>query len=229
MKVALRGGDGDVVDAVTDAGAEVVGADDADLLVAVGEAAVLSLAEDPVSLPVLPVYPGGELHAVSRSRLPAALSSVTDDDYRLVTHPVLGLTVGGERVARAVTDTMLVTSEPARISEYAVRTPDERVEQFRADAVVVATPLGSTGYASTVGGSAVASDAGLSVVPVAPFSTGVRTWVIRPPLTLTVERDEGDVTLLADDREVQHIDPHVPVHLRRADTFELVRVPETGE
>lgn len=229
VNVAIRSGDADTTAVVEAAGGRVVDPENADVLLAVGEPAVLSLATDPAPCPVLPVVPGGELHAVARSSLPAALESLADGEFRPVTHPILGLSIDGTEVARAVTDAMLLTSEPARISEYAVRTPDERVDRFRSDAVVVATPLGSSGYAATAGGATVAADAGLSVVPVSPFSTRARTWVLQPPLTLTVERDEDAVTLLADDREVRGVAPDEPVRLARTDTFDLVRVPETGE
>lgn len=229
MNVAIRGGDADATAVVEAAGGRVVDPEAADLLLAIDEPAVLSLATDSTPCPVLPVVSGGGLHAVSRSSLPAALESLADEAYRLVTHPILGLSIDGSEITRAVTDAMLVTSDPARISEYAVRTSDERVDQFRSDAVVVATPLGSSGYAATAGGATVAADAGLSVTPVAPFSTHTRTWVLQPPLALTVERDEDAVTLLADDREVRRVAPHEPVTLARTDSFELVRVPETGE
>ncbi|MFB6096800.1 MAG: hypothetical protein ABEJ74_05380 [Haloferacaceae archaeon] len=229
MKVALRGGGADAVRAVEDAGGAVVDPADADVLLALDEPALLSLASDPVDCPVLVVTPGGSLHAVPRARLDAALDSLFSGDYRTFTHPILGVSIDGEAVTRAVTDVTLLTAEPARISEYAVRTHGETVDQFRADGVVVATPLGSTGYTENAGGSAVTAGVGLPVVPLSPFSTHARTWVLDPPLTLTIERDESDVVLVADDREVQGVRAGVPVELVQVDAFELVRVPEVGD
>lgn len=229
MKIAIRGGDGDAVAAVEEAGGEVVDPERAEVLLAVDEPALLSLATDSVDCPVVAASPGGDLHTVPRARTDDLLDSLLAGKYRTVTHPILGLSVDGEVVARAVTDTMLITSEPARISEYAVHTENETVDQFRADGVVIATPLGSTGYTEDAGGSRVTAGVGVPVVPLSPFSTHARTWVLELPLTLTIERDESDVTLLADDREVQEVDPGVPVELTRVDTFELVRVPELLE
>jgi hypothetical protein len=48
-------------------------------------------------------------------------------------------------------------------------------------------------------------------------------------MTLTVERDEGDVTLLADDRELVVVPPWEPVEITVPETFDLVRIPELGE
>jgi hypothetical protein len=53
--------------------------------------------------------------------------------------------------------------------------------------------------------------------------------VSNPPVTLTVQRDEGDVTLLADDREITVVPPWEPVELTVSETFELVRIPKLGE
>lgn len=229
MKIALRGGGADVVETVENAGCEVVDPAAADVLLALDEPALLSLASDSVPCPVLPASPGGDLHTIPRSRLDDALTSLAAGDYRTVPHPLFGLSVDGETVAHAVTDTMLITSEPARISEYAVHTGTETIDQFRADGVVISTPLGSTGYIENAGGSTVTTGVGVPVVPISPFSTHARTWVLDLPLTLTIERDESDVTLLADDREVREVDPGAPIEISRVDEFELVRVPELGE
>lgn len=229
MNVAVRGPKAGVVDAVEDCGGRVVEPADAELLLAVGEPALLSLAERPPSAPVLPIASGGRAHAVARAGLASALEAVLDGAYRSASHPILALEIGGSEVARAVTDAMLITAEPARISEYGVETDAGNAERFRADGVVVATPLGSDGYAGAAGGPTIETGVGLSVVPISPFSTHARTWVSSPPLELTVERDEGDVLLLADDRDTETVPPWEPVALTVPERFELVGVPERGE
>lgn len=229
MNVAIRGETAGVAGIVEDCGGHLVDPATADLVLTVGRPAVLSLADQPPSAPVLPTTPGGGVHAVARDELHAALTAIVDGDYRTVTHPILALAVDDEPVARAVEDAMLITAEPARISEYGVATDTGHADRFRADGVVVATPLGSDGYARAAGGPTLTTDAGLAVVPVAPFSTHARTWVSNPPVTLTVQRDEGDVTLLADDREITVVPPWEPVELAVSETFELVRIPKLDE
>ena len=229
VNVAVRGETASVAEVVEDCGGRLVDSEVADIVLAVGHPAVLSLADQPPAAPVLPVTPGGGVHAVARDELSAALTAVADGYYRTVTHPILALAVDDEPVARAVEDAMLITAEPARISEYGVATETGHADRFRADGVVVATPLGSDGYARAAGGPTLTTDAGLAVVPVAPFSTHARTWVSNPPMTLTVERDEGDVTLLADDQELVVVPPWEPVEITVPETFDLVRIPELGE
>jgi NAD+ kinase len=98
---------------------------------------------------------------------------------------------------------MLVRAEPGRISEFGVRAGGTR-SRFRADGIVLATPLGSHGYAHDAGGPRLAPGVGaVTVVPVAAFGLGAPTWVVDPAggVRLSVERDEGDVSLLVDGRE----------------------------
>lgn len=229
MNVAIRGEEDDVAAAVEERGGRVVDPAAAELILAVGDAAVLSLADQPPVAPVLPVRPGGGVHAVARDAVRPALASVFGEGYRTDSHPILSLSIDGDTVARAVEDATLITAEPARISEYGIDTDTGHEERFRADGVVVATPLGSEGYASAAGGPTVEAEAGLSVVPVSPFSTYARTWVLSPPVTLTVERDEDEVVLLADDTETVSVPPWELVELAVADTFDLVRTGEIGE
>lgn len=229
VNVAIHGEDAGVASTVEGCGGRVVDPEAADLVLAVGESALLSLAEQPPTAPVLPITPGGNVHAVARAKYESALASIFEGNYQTVSHPILALTIDEREIARAIDDAMLITSEPARISEYGVETETGHAERFRADGVVVATPLGSDGYAGAAGGPTIEAEAGLSVVPISPFSTHARTWVVNPPIRLTVERDEGDVLLLADDRETEIIPPWESVELTTPDSFELVRVPEIGE
>ena len=226
-----------VVEAVRDAGGTVERGDasavseaDPDVVVAPRESAVLDLVRAEASAPVLPVAAGRGLESVPESAVESAVVALLDDEWSTAERPLLSASVDGEHVADALLDATLVTSEPARISEYAVRTRRGTVAQFRADAVVVATPAGSTGYARDAGGPAVEPGTGVvSVVPVAPFATHVDDWILSGPVTLSVERDEGAVALYVDDRERRKIAPRTPVELGFDGTIELATVaPSTG-
>ena len=201
---------------------------DPDVVVATGESAVLDLVRAGVSAPVLPVATGPGLESVPGPAAESAVAALLDDGWTTVERPLLSVAVDGEHVADALLDATLVTSEPARISEYAVRTRRGTVAQFRADAVVVATPAGSTGYARDAGGPAVEPGTGVvSVVPVAPFATHVDDWVLSGPVTLSVERDEGAVSLYVDDREHGDVPPRTTVELGFDGALTLATVPDS--
>jgi NAD+ kinase len=227
VKVAFRGSDGVVEHAVEAAGGTLLESDDegaADLLVTVGERALLSLAERGVDAPVLPVDAGAGRFSIPTASVTDALDAVAADRHWTERHPVLSVAVDGDVLGRAVTDVTLVRSDPAKISGYAVRTDEETLSRFRSDGVVAATPLGSTGYARAAGGPLLAPETGVAVVPVGPFSTRSDAWVLDPPFSLTVEREEGAVTVLADDRAVRQIGPATSVRIRGGDTLRVVRV-----
>ncbi|MFC6826305.1 NAD(+)/NADH kinase [Halopelagius fulvigenes] len=213
-------------------------ADDVDAVLAVGEAALLSRV-DGETPPVLPVDAGYGRHSLDSSAVGLAVEAVRSDEARTVRHPTVSVRVGGEAAGRALTDVTLMTSEPARISEYAVaeRPPSggptdveggAEVDSFRADGVVAATPLGSAGYARAAGGPVLDADAGLAVVPVAPYATATDSWVLRPPVTLSVRRDDAAVSLILDDEVVRDVPPEVPVEIDADGEVPLLRVPGTA-
>ena len=227
-----------VATAVADAGGtpetgdlDTVLASEPDALVTVGEDALSALAarSDLPETPVLPVGSGRGVRSVPRSAVDDAVNALVDGRGETTPYPVLGVHVGDRHQARALADVTLLTAEPARISEYAVTTDGTTVAQFRADGVVVATPVGSHGYARRVDAPVVAHDTGVAAVaPIAPFATDADHWILDlDSITLRVERDEVPVELLADDRRVDGIDPGVPVSLSVVDTLSVLSVPES--
>lgn len=239
--VVLRGGsEADAVeDAVEDAGGVVAArvsadespsvadsdADDVDAVFAVGEAALLSAFDGETAVPVLPVAAGYGRYSLRSEDAGRAVDALRAGETRTVRHDAVTVRVGDETVGRAVTDVTLMTSEPARISEYSVADDVEEIDSFRADGVVAATPLGSAGYARAVGGPVLAPGTGLAVAPVAPYATDADSWVLEPPVTLSVRRDDAPVSLALDDTVVRRVPPDVAVEIDVGEAFSLLRVP----
>jgi len=115
-----------------------------------------------------------------------------------------------------------VTAAPARISEYEIAFSDGESASVRADGAVVATPLGSEGYAAAAGGPLVSPGAGLAVVPVSPFTTAPDTWVASGRLGVTVEREEESVALVVDGDRWGTVEPHRAVKIEAATTVDLL-------
>jgi NAD+ kinase len=228
VKIAVRG-EGDDVAALAVCDATLVDEDDGPAVVlAVGDAAIRSAVADPPAAPLLPVTAEGGRYLVARDSLDAAVAAVAAGDRRVVTHPVLGLHHDGDTVARALRDVTLVTDAPASISEYALAVGGERRGSVRADGVVVATPLGSEGYAASAGGPVVEPGAGVGVVPIAPFSTAATGRVVDPgvPLTLSIER-EGAVALVADGVHRGVVDRGADLRIDRVGALDVVTPTRT--
>ena len=196
MQIALAGTPADdIVDELTAIDTiECVSREKADLLVTIGADALADCANRSEPRPILPagvetpLSPSREQLVDVFERLPAEPSTVE----------VRPLSVtAGDASTTAVFDTALVTSEPARISEYTVSVGDRPHATFREDGVVVATPLGSSGYGRAAGGPQLEPATGVAVVPIAPFATHTDTWVLKPPLSVRVEREDS-VTVFAD-------------------------------
>lgn len=203
-------------------------AGDPDFVVAIGEPAVVAFVRADVSVPILPVDTGDGIVDVSLDRAPTAIDRGLEAGFDVREWPLLEVAVDGEPVGRGLFDVMLVTTEPARISEYTVETP-ENADRFRADGVVIATPAGSRGYARAVGGPVLDSGAGgLAVVPVAAFDVRSTVRVARGDATLSVRvvREEGGITLLVDGEECGQVPADRPVTVHAADTLETVVPPE---
>lgn len=217
---------------VRDSASDVLDADP-EAVVAVGESALLRAVRAGVSVPVLPVGAGpgyGGVPDDEESVVTTTVESLVAGAYETESRTLLSVSVGDEQVGQALSDVMLVTTEPARISEYAIRSRDEEVAQFRADGVVVSTPTGSHGYGRSAGGPLLEPEAGVvGVVPVAPFAVNVDHWVLSAdqPVTVTVERDEGEVSLLVDDRIVRPVPLHTPVEVVEDGSLRIARVDES--
>ncbi|AUV83883.1 hypothetical protein C2R22_05120 [Salinigranum rubrum] len=202
----------------------------ADLVLAVGDEALRSLVDDPAPVPVLPVATSVGRHGVAREQVDEALTALspTELDARTVPHPVLSVDVSGREV-RGLLDVALVTSEPAHISEYTVADGSGVLGSFRADGVVVATPAGSAGYGHATGGPLLAAGAGLAVVPISPYTTKPRTWVVDAPVALDVERDESPVSLVVDGQVRRRVTVDDPVRLTVGRTVDLLRPPTPAD
>jgi len=201
VRVTIHGGDEglrerleSVVDVVERADAE-----DPTLVVTVGEEPLSAAAARGEQRPVLPVGLDAAW-SPSREALPELLASLADRSVPTVEARPLVVSADGTQ-STAVFDTTLVTSEPARISEYAVSVAGRQHAAFRADGVVIASPLGSHGYNRAAGGPQLGFGTGLAVVPIAPFAMIADTWVVEPPLSVSVERETA-VSVFADTAQV---------------------------
>ncbi|MHC3437655.1 NAD(+)/NADH kinase [Natrialbaceae archaeon A-gly3] len=205
----------DLEGAVTEAGGDLSSgpieqllAREPSVLLAVGEEAALAAVRAETSVPVLPVDAGQGVRSVPGDRVSAALRGVLSGEATRRDLPTLRVDLDGGVVGRALFDVSLVTDEPARISEYSVRSRNRGVACFRADGVVVATPAGSHGYAGAAGGPVLSPELeGVAVVPVGPFVTQTRHWVLPDgEIRLSVERDYDPIALCVDDERITAVD-----------------------
>jgi NAD+ kinase len=172
----------------------------ADVLLAVDDAVLRAAVDSDDSRPLLRLAATADETTADRSTLLSRLATHAPTAVPTTSRRILSVTAAAT-TTRAASDCAIVTTDPARISEYRVVADGATLTTFRADGVVVATPLGTATYSRAAGGPRLAADTGLAVVPIAPFAMSADQWVVRPPLTLQVARDD-DVGVFADGRHV---------------------------
>jgi NAD+ kinase len=160
--------------------------------------------------PVLGVNLGrlGFLAEVDVPELAAALTAIDERRFTVEARSGVRATFAGEDTT-AFNDVALVRI-PGRGSTAAVEVQVEghSFVRYAADAVVVATPTGSTAYSFSAGGPIVSPSAeGLLVVPVAPHSAFNRALFLSggEKLVLKVLPSSGELAVEADGRVVGHV------------------------
>jgi NAD+ kinase len=172
--------------------------------------------------PVLGVNLGklGFLAEIDVPELAEALSAI--DEHRFVVESRAGVRASFPGVATTAFNDVALVRIPGRGGSAVVELEVEghRFLRYAADAVVVATPTGSTAYSFSAGGPIVSPRAeGLLVIPSAPHSAFNRALFLSPgeKLALNVLPSSAQLAVEADGRMVGTIGP--------GDVVEVTLVP----
>jgi NAD+ kinase len=207
----------------------------ADLLVSLGGDGTMLRAmrlADRQRFPVLGVNLGklGFLAEVDVPELPDALSAIDDHEYTV--EPRLAVdAVIGDQVITAFNDVAFVRYPGQKTAAIAVRAAGQRFVSYAADALVVATPTGSTAYSFSAGGPIVSPAVeALVVTPVAPHSAYNRGLVVSvgDQLALEILPESGRLAVEADGNLLATVEPGDMIDLApRAGAARVVRLGRT--
>lgn len=156
-------------------------------------------------VPVLGVNHGnlGFLVEITPSKLDRALERLLSGDYIIEPHSCLEVTSTGPTPELTVGFNDVALVREGRIGAISVdlSVNDQRYGYYRCDALVIATPTGSTAYNYAAGGPVLSPSADAMVVtPVAPMAGITRPIVLGPydAVHLQVAEDTEPVTLVVD-------------------------------
>ena len=157
----------------------------------------------------------GFLAEIDVPDLPDALSAVDAHEYliepRLAVDAILG-----DQVMTAFNDIAVVRQPGQSSARVAVRVDDQPFVSYAADALVVATPTGSTAYSFSAGGPIVSpSVEALLVTPAAPHSAYNRGLVLSVTDTLALDILPGS------DQLAVEVDGQVAVYVAAGDRIDL--------
>jgi len=167
--------------------------------------------------PVLGVNLGklGFLAEVDVPDLPSALSAIDERDYSIEPRLAVDSVVADERVT-AFNDIAVVRIPGDGQAAVAVQVGGQPFVSYAADAVIVATPTGSTAYSFSAGGPIVSPAVeALLVTPASPHSAYNRGLVLSVMDTVTLE------ILPTSGRLAVEVDGAVAGYVEAGDTLEI--------
>jgi len=208
---------------------------DTDLLVCVGgDGTMLWAARSviPHAVPLLAINMGrlGFLAELGAEEALAKLPSILEGGFRIEERTMVQaelLAAGdapgdGSETFHALNDIVLGRGAPGRPIYVETSVDGRRFSLYRADAIIVATATGSTGYALSVGGPILHPEAtDLVVVPVAPHLAAARALVL--PAAAVVE-----LRLMAEPDGVLSIDGQVDVDVAHGQRLRVQRSPHVA-
>jgi NAD+ kinase len=169
-------------------------------------------------VPVLGVNMGnlGFLAEIGPADLPNALDRLRDDRFTIEPHSCLEIAYGGGSEAIAFNDVAISRVPGTGTVQASMAVDHRRYGYYRCDALIVATPIGSTAYSYSAGGPVVSPGAqGMLVTPASPGAG------ISRPLFLCAQ-EELRLELLGDaGRPALEVDGIVHDHLRPGDVIDV--------
>lgn len=85
----------------------------------------------------------------------------------------------GRSLGDSLNEVLIVTNRPAKILDFHIFVDGKKIEEFRADGIIIGTPTGSTAYAMSAGGPIVDSTIeAILMVPIAPYMLSSRPYLV---------------------------------------------------
>lgn len=198
--------------------------EESDLLVCVGgDGTVLHASEHAAATgtPVFGVRMGrlGFLSEVTGEEASAALALVLDGAGRLERRSTVRAQVNGEDPNYALNDVVIGRSSLGRTISVGARVDGVLLAEYRADAVIVATATGSTGYSLSVNGPILPPESDeMVLVPVAPHLTRANALVLPPACEISLYVERGyEAVLTVDGLRERSLDAGSTVSITHGD------------
>lgn len=199
---------------------------DSDLVLSVGgDGTLLSAARRVVGtdVPVVGVNLGklGFLAEFGADEALAYAAGNVEPDWPVMERSMLTVRRGADgEVRHALNDAMLSQGVMARLINVRMRVDGAYATEYRADGLVVSTPVGSTAYSLSLGGPIISQElSALVITPIAPHSLTNRPIVLpgESRIALEILSSSDEIALVIDGQE--------RIDLDIGDTIELTTAP----
>ena len=147
----------------------------------------------------------GFLTCVGASAWPQAIEAIAKGTYCVSERTLLDVEVlrDGQRLGRyiALNDAVISRGELSRLIKLNVTVDTDRLSEYNADGLIVATPTGSTAYSLSAGGPVLAPDSGVFIVtPICPHVLTMRPVLVSDTscIEITPSPDQPEIFLSLD-------------------------------
>ncbi len=194
-----------------------------DLIISIGgDGTMLTTAFHALSYdkPVLGLNLGklGFLAEVDISQMDIIIKDIKEGNYQV--HERMVLTADcdsypGEKLI-AINDIVIDKGGWPKMIEITAEVDGEYVFTFSADGVIIATPIGSTGYSLSTGGPVVSPSAGaITLSPISPHSLTMRPLVLSSEQEIVIKADSphNEIQISCDGQRVYHVPPPLEIKI----------------
>ncbi|MCF7855794.1 MAG: NAD(+)/NADH kinase [Candidatus Pacebacteria bacterium] len=190
--------------------------------------AIHSLRE--AGIPVMGVNIGGLgfLTSVSEGEIDQAMECLADDHIEVSTNPIMVADVQRDGVSidsyHALNEVVVARGPASRMVQLDLHVSGKAVTTYSCDGILVATPVGSTGYSLSSGGPIlVPGTPALVITPICPHTLGSRPMVVPESSEIEIStRSAGQELLLATDGQTAQ-------PLRAGDTVRISRSAHSAQ
>ncbi len=197
-----------------------------DLIISIGgDGTMLTTAFHALSYdkPVLGLNLGklGFLAEVDISQMDIIIKDIKEGNYQVQERMVLTADCDnypGEKLI-AINDIVIDKGGWPKMIEITAEVDGEYVSTFSADGVIIATPIGSTGYSLSTGGPVVSPSAGaITLSPISPHSLTMRPLVLSSEQEIVIKADSpyNEIQISCDGQRVYHFPPPFEIKIRKS-------------
>ncbi len=125
-----------------------------------------------------------------------------------------------KEILHGINDIVIDKDGWPKMIELTVWVDDEYVTSFSADGVIVATPIGSTGYSLSTGGPVVSPSAdAITICPISPHSLTMRPLVLSSKQQIVIKADSPhhEVQVSCDGQRVYNFPPPLEIKIKKSD------------
>ena len=198
-----------------------------DLIISIGgDGTMLTTAYQALSYdkPVLGLNLGklGFLAEVDISQMDIIIKDIKEGNYQIQERMVLAAECDYFPLEKliAINDIVIDKGGWPKMIEITARVDGEYVSTFSADGVIIATPIGSTGYSLSTGGPVVSPSASaITLSPISPHSLTMRPLVLSSEQEIIIKADSphNEIQISCDGQRVYHIPPPLEIKIVKSE------------